>query len=186
MSAPADEWLLVIDMQRAFADPPSPWASGGFYAALPQVERLVAAYAGRVILTRYVPPEPLTGAWVGYYQAFPSLLLPATDPAWDLTLAVTAAARIETRATFSKWDARMAALVGPAASIAVCGVATECCVLGTVLGAVDDGRRVRVVTDACAGGTPAAHDQTMGILAGFAPLVSLSRTDELLASQPFT
>jgi nicotinamidase-related amidase len=132
MSAPLDEWLLVIDMQRAFADPPSPWASGDFYAALPQVERLVAAYAGRVILTRYVPPEPLTGAWVRYYEAFPSLLLPATDPAWDLKLAAPEAARIETRATFSKWDARIAALVGATTSIAICGVATECCVLGTV------------------------------------------------------
>jgi nicotinamidase-related amidase len=181
MSAPEDEWLLVIDMQRAFADPPSPWASGDFYTALPQVERLVAAYAGRVILTRYVPPEPLTGAWVGYYETFPSLLLPATDPAWDLALAVPEGGRVETRATFAKWDGRMAEIVGPTASIAVCGVATECCVLGTVLAAVDDGRRVRVVTDACAGGTPAAHDQTIGILAGFAPLVSLSRTAELLA-----
>jgi nicotinamidase-related amidase len=181
---PQDEWLLVIDMQRAFADPPSPWASGGFYAALPQVERLIAAYEGRLILTRYVPPEPLTGAWVGYYQAVPSLLLPATDPAWDLMLAVPDGAPVETRATFSKWDAPMAALVGPGASVAVCGVATECCVLGTVLAAVDDGRRVRVVTDACAGGTPAAHEQTMGILAGFAPLVSLSRTEAVLGLQP--
>jgi nicotinamidase-related amidase len=178
------EWLLVIDMQRAFADPPSPWASGGFYAALPQVERLVAAYQGRVILTRYVPPAPLTGAWIGYYAAFPTLLLPASDPAWDLKLPVPNGVPVETRATFSKWDARMAALIGPSTSIAVCGVATECCVLGTVLGAVDNGRFVRVVTDACAGGTPEAHDQTLGILAGFAPLVGLTRTDDLLSAQP--
>ncbi len=183
MSAPEDEWLVVIDMQRAFADPPSPWASAGFYTALPQVERLIAAYAGRVILTRYVPPEPLTGAWIGYFAAVPSLLLPESDPAWDLKFALPEGAPVETRATFSKWDARIAALVGPDAGIAICGVATECCVLGTVLAAVDHGRRVRVVTDACAGGTPAAHDQTIGILAGFAPLVSLSRTDEVLLEQ---
>ena len=36
------------------------------------------------------------------------------------------------------------------APIAVCGVATECCVLSTVLGAIDAGRFVRLVTDACA------------------------------------
>ncbi len=28
----------------------------------------------------------------------------------------------------------MAALIGPGSAVAVCGVATECCVLGTVLG----------------------------------------------------
>lgn len=177
-----NEWLLVIDMQRAFADPPSPWASPDFYKALPNVERLVAAFRGRVVLTRYVPPEPLTGAWIGYYAAFPSLLLPADDPAWDLKLADGEGTAIETRATFSKWDARMAALIGPGSAVAVCGVATECCVLGTVLGAVDDGRSVRVITDACAGGTPQAHDQTLGILTGFAPLVNLVRTEAMLPS----
>jgi len=181
VSLPEDEWLLVIDMQRAFADPPSPWASADFYKALPQVERLAAAYRGRVILTRYVPPEPLTGAWIGYYETFPSLLLPGSDPAWDLKLPVPDGAPVETRATFAKWDARIAALVGPEAGIAVCGVATECCVLGTVLAAVDQGRAVRVIADACAGGTPQAHEQTMGILAGFAPLVRLITTDEALA-----
>ena len=48
----------------------------------------------------------------------------------------------------------MAALTGPGNPIAVCGVATECCVLSTILGAVDHGRFVRLVSDACAGGSP--------------------------------
>jgi nicotinamidase-related amidase len=180
MNPPPDEWLLVIDMQRAFADPPSPWVAADFYAVLPNIERLVEAFEGRVVLTRYVPPEPVTGAWVGYYAAFPSLLLPEDDPAWDLKLASPAGMPVETRATFSKWDARMAARVGARSTIAVCGVATECCVLGTVLAAVDDGRAVRVITDACAGGTPQAHEQTLGILGGFAPLVRLARTEDVL------
>ena len=39
MPPPVTEWLLVIDMQRAFADPPSPWAAAGFYVILPRIER---------------------------------------------------------------------------------------------------------------------------------------------------
>jgi nicotinamidase-related amidase len=74
----------------------------------------------------------------------------------------------------------MAGLVGPGSTVAVCGVATECCVLGTVLGAVDDGRSVRVITDACAGGTEQAHEQAIGVLSGFAPLVGLTRTEALV------
>jgi nicotinamidase-related amidase len=177
MSPSPTEWLLVIDMQRAFADPPSPWAADDFYSILPRIERLIAGYDGRVVLTRYVPPTPLTGAWIGYYAMFPSLLLPENDPAWNLKVAA-GGLRVETRATFSKWDAAMAAVVGPESGVAVCGVATECCVLGTVLAAVDHGRSVRVFTDACAGGTLAAHEQTIAVLNGFAPLVTLTTTAE--------
>ncbi len=182
MTVPSDEWLLVIDMQRAFADPPSPWASPSFYPALRRIGGLMPLYQGRVVLTRYVPPEPLTGAWIEYYETFHSLLLPETDPAWDLMLPVPPGGLVETRATFGKWDQRMAACIGKGSGVAICGVATECCVLGTVLGAVDDGRRVRVITDACAGGMPQAHDQTLGILAAFAPLVSLIETASLGAA----
>ena len=180
MTVPATEWLLVIDMQRAFAAASSPWAAPGFYTIVPQIERLIEAYEGRVVLTRYVPPSPLTGAWIGYFAAFPSLLLPASDPVWDLDIAARDGAAVQTRATFSKWDAGMAALVGSDTAIAVCGVATECCVLGTVLAAVDDGRAVRVISDACAGGTTAAHEQTLAVLNGFAPLVTLVTTEALL------
>ena len=180
MSPPLNEWLLVIDMQQAFADAPSPWAAPGFYTVLPRIERLVRAYEGRVVLTRYVPPTPPTGAWIGYYAAFPSLMLPESHPVWDLKVTAAAGTPVETRATFGKWDRRMAAITGSSSAIAVCGVATECCVLGTVLAAVDDGRSVRVVSDACAGGTEAAHEQALTLLGGFAPLVTLVLTEALL------
>lgn len=181
MAVPHDEWLLVIDMQQVFADAPSPWASPDFYRALPQVARLVEAYRGRVILTRYVAPMPPTDAWIPYFDLFPTVLKPDDDPIWDLKLPAGEGVAVETRTTFSKWDEGMARRIGQGTRIAVCGVATECCVLGTVLGAIDAGRFVRVVTDACAGGAPPAHEQTLAILAGFPPMVSLITTDDLLA-----
>jgi nicotinamidase-related amidase len=95
LPVPDDEWLLVIDMQRAFADPPSPWAAPDFYKALPQVERLVAAYRSRVVLTRYVAPWPLTGAWIPYFELFPTVLRPGDDPIWDLVLEVGEGAAVD-------------------------------------------------------------------------------------------
>ena len=177
-----NEWLIVVDMQRAFADAPSPWAAPGFYAALAQVERLLPAYRGRTILTRYVPPKALAGAWIPYFAMFPSLLRPEDDPLWDLKLPAHGGALVETRTTFSKWDEPMAALTGPGAPIAVCGVATECCVLSTILGAVDHGRFVRLVSDACAAGSPQGDAEALAILAGFAPMVSVAKTDEVLSA----
>jgi nicotinamidase-related amidase len=174
------EWLLVIDMQRVFADPASPWAVGQFDEVLAPIETLIAAYAGRVIATRYISPQPLVGAWEGYFEKFASLLLPSDDKAWDLMLAEHLSYRTETRATFGKWDSGMAAVLGSDAPIAVCGVATECCVFATVLAAIDNGRSVRVVADACAGSSPLFHDQALSLLSTFAPLVQITRSDEIL------
>jgi nicotinamidase-related amidase len=179
---PPEEWLLVIDMQRVFAESASPWVVGQFDEVLAPIETLIAAYAGRVIATRYVSPQPPAGAWAGYFDRFASLLLPPEDKAWDLMLDERLPYRTETRATFGKWDSRVAALVGPDAPIAVCGVATECCVLATVLAAVDDGRSVRVVADACAGSSPLIHQQTLSLLSTFEPLVQIMSSNEIVRS----
>ena len=173
----AREWLLVIDMQHAFADPAGVWGTPGFAAILPAVRRLIAHYAGRVILTRYVPPAPPTGAWIAYFRRFPTMLLPAHDPAWALVPGLPGGAPVETRTTLGKWDAAMARRIGLDASIALCGATTECCVLATALRAADDGVAVRVIADACAGATPALHEQALAILAAAAPLITIAATD---------
>lgn len=57
----------------------------------------------------------------------------------------------------------MAALTGLRNRIAVCEVATGCCVLSTIFGAIDYGHFVRLVSDACAAGSPQGDAQALGI-----------------------
>ena len=102
------------------------------------------------------------------------MLRPEDDPLWDLKLPVGAGAFVETRTTFSKWDAPMAALTGLRNRIAVYEVATECCVLSTIFG--DYGRFVRLVSDAYAAGSPQGDAQALGILA---PMVRVANADEV-------
>jgi nicotinamidase-related amidase len=52
-------------------------------------------------------------------------------------------------------------------------VATECCVIATALAAVDAGRAVAVVTDACAGATVEDHTRALELLALMSPMVEL-------------
>jgi nicotinamidase-related amidase len=104
------------------------------------------------------------------------VLRPEDDPLWDLKLPAGAGAFVETRTTFSKWDEPMAALTGLRNRIAVCGVATECCVLRTIFGAVNYGCFVRLVSDACAAGSPQGDPQALGI---HAPMVRVANTDEV-------
>ena len=48
--------------------------------------------------------------------------------------------------------------------------------LTTILGVVDHGRFVRLVSDACAAGSPQGDAQALGILA---PMVRVANTDEV-------
>ena len=96
---PDSEWLIVIDMQRAFGTPGSVWNAPGFHEIAPRIERLAASYGDRAILTRYVPPDPIEGMWQSYFATFPSMRLPPDDPAWDIVIAQPPGARVETRAT---------------------------------------------------------------------------------------
>lgn len=175
-----NEWLMVIDMQRAFAEP-GPWQVPGFAAVAARIEHLIPAYGERLILTRYVPPERLHGAWRAYFDRFPTMLRPADDPAWDVIIAAPAGARQVTGTGFGKWDDDIAGVIGPNGTIALSGVTTDCCVLATALAAADAGRAVRVIADACAGATALLHEQAIAVMATFAPMVRIALAAEVMA-----
>ncbi|MEO5662176.1 MAG: cysteine hydrolase, partial [Nocardioides sp.] len=61
-----DAWLVVIDPQRIFAAPDSPWGSPMFAAILDPVRRLAAAAGDRTVVTRWVAPDPAQGSWAAY------------------------------------------------------------------------------------------------------------------------
>ncbi|QUW17811.1 cysteine hydrolase [Agrococcus sp. Marseille-Q4369] len=172
--------LVVIDMQQIFRDPASQWATGGYEAAAERIRALVDAAEGPVIWTRFVrdPAEP--GSWRAYYERWDECRDEPDSPAWDLTMPVADEHAVLSLPTFSKWGDELAALTAEHPELVVCGVATDCCVLSTVLGAVDAGKAITVVTDACAGATDEAHDQAVALMGMLAPMVRLAETAELV------
>lgn len=166
--------LLVVDMQRVFADPAGPWRVPGFDAALAGVLALLEPYAGRTALTRFVPHAEPTGSWVDYYEAFPFARDPAAEQQWDLVPELAALdLPVLDAPTMNKWTPELAATLEEPDTLVLAGVATECCVLATAIAASDAGVRVRVVADSCAGGTPADHDAALRVLGAFAPQVEV-------------
>jgi len=175
-------WLVAIDLQRIFAEPPSPWAAAGFDAAAEGVERLLPAFAERTVFTRYVAPAEPRGAWVDYFAIWPFARVPANDPMYEIVPRFSRAARrVETRETFGKWDAGLLAAVDGAEEIVLAGVATDCCVIATALAAADAGVRVRIPADACAGASRADHERALAAMALFAPLVEITTVAGILA-----
>jgi nicotinamidase-related amidase len=172
-------WLVVVDPQRVFGDPGSPWAAPRFAEVRPRIRRLTAAFGERVVLTRFVAPREPVGAWVDYYARWPFALQPPDAPLWDL-VDDPGPARVLTATTFGKWGPELAGVVG-GGPLTVAGVATDCCVVSTVLPAADAGVPVRVVADACAGSTDDDHRRALDLMGLYAPLVELTTTDEVLA-----
>jgi nicotinamidase-related amidase len=118
---------------------------------------------------------------VPYYAQWPFALVPPTDPLYALTEPFRDLdVRVETRETFGKWDAGLAAAIDGSLEIVLAGVSTDCCVLSTALPAADAGVRVRVAADACAGLTVQDHQRALDAMALYAPLIQIETTESIL------
>ena len=119
-----------------------------------------------------------------YFKDWPQFLVPPDDPIYDLTDETAALAeghQVVDRTTFGKWGQQLIDAIGGAKKITVCGVATDCCVLTTVLAAADSGVAVRVPADACAGSTPENQELALNTMRLFEPLITVTDTASILA-----
>lgn len=177
-------WLVAVDLQPAFANPASPWFTPTLPAVIETIATLVPQYGSRVIFTRFVPPAEITGSWRAYYDKWPFAVGTRDSDLWSVVDPWKAATSIATH-TFSKWVPALHALVGTHPAIVLCGVSTDCCVLATAFAAVDGGAHVRVVADACAAKTPAAHEAALAMMRARAPqLAIVTAAEERGAMQP--
>jgi nicotinamidase-related amidase len=172
--------LVIIDMQKIFKDSSSQWCVSDYDSAAENIVELVLAHSGPIIWTKFVRDPSERGAWGEYYKTWDQCRLPPNSPEWNLTFAVQSEHKLLTCSTFSKWGEELEALTEFSGEIIICGVATDQCVLGTVLGAIDAGKKVVVIEDCCAGLTKQAHDQAIDILSGFRPMVEITTTSEFI------
>jgi nicotinamidase-related amidase len=180
--AQTDPWLMIIDMQRIFADLTSQWATLGYAAASAGIQRMLGRFESRICLTRFLAPDSPTGAWISYYEMWPFALDPVNAPLYELSdefLSVPAI--MVDRTTFGKWDAETDRLLGHPQEILLAGVTTDCCVLSTALCACDAGVHVTVVADACAGLTQNDHQRALDAMALYSPMIDVADVDTVLA-----
>lgn len=162
ISAPTTDWLVVIDMQPAFGNDKSPWFVPGYAACAEKIVELVDLFQERVLFTCFIPPTQPHGAWRSYYAKHRFALEPRHHALWNLDPRWTGRRCVSSH-RFAKWR-EAAALIPQDSTLVLCGVATDCCVLGTAIEANDEGRKVRLIADACAAGTSTLHDAALCIL----------------------
>ncbi|MFD2686512.1 cysteine hydrolase family protein [Streptomyces phyllanthi] len=173
--------LAVIDMQRVFAEPGSPWATPRFEEAAEGVRRLLPVFGDRVTFTRFLAPEEPLGAWRAYYDRWPFALQPPRARAWELTDEFAGRALdVVDATTFGKWGPDLAARVGAGGRLVLAGVSTDCCVLSTALAAADAGVEVLVVADACAGAGDDSHARALDMMDLYRPLIRIVTVEDVL------
>ena len=163
---------LCVDMQRLF-EAGAPWAIPWMDKVLPVIEAIAARHTGATVFTRFIParrPGEGVGAWARYYERWADVTLENLDP--QLVNLVPSLARLVPPAkvldkwVYSPWtEGRLDVMLRSTRihTLVITGGETDVCVLATVLGAIDRGYRVVIVTDAVCGSADPTHDALMGV-----------------------
>ncbi len=164
---PANAVHLCVDMQNLFAAG-SDWHAPWLDRVLPVVARVAAARPGQTVFTRFIPAkaaDETPGAWRRYYERWSSMTLDRLPPgSVDLLPALARfapPAEVIDKTMYSPWlDGALEASLRRrgADTLIVTGTETDVCVLASVLGGVDRGYRVVLVTDAICSSTDRTHD----------------------------
>lgn len=161
---------LCVDMQRLFSAE-GPWPTPWMERVLPRVTALAERFPERTLFTRFIPPrrpEDLPGQWQAYYRRWRQVTREFLDPALLELMPPLAAlvppARLLDKPVYSAFAGRrLQRLLAErhADALIVTGSETDVCVLATVLGAIDQGWRVVVVTDAVCSASDSGHDSLL-------------------------
>ena len=183
---------LCIDMQRLF-DEGSEWGVEWMRRVLPNVCQVVELFPARTVFTRFITPESLDdapGAWRRYYEKWPQMLRRNLDPDMlrllpELEIHVPPA-RVFDKPVYSPWmDGRLHAMLqgDRIDTLVMTGGETDICLLAAVIGAVDLGYRVIVVSDAVCSSTDDTHDAAMEMYAKrFGQQIEMVETNSLIAA----
>jgi len=187
------EWRhICVDAQRMFCED-TPWHVPWMMRVLPQLQELSERHAARTIFTRFIPPtraEDAIGSWKDYYRKWwmmtgehlPKELL-GLAPSLQ---ALVPPARVFDKMAYSPWvDGRLVSRLRQenVDTVVVSGGETDVCVLATILGAIDLGFRVIMLSDAVCSGADETHDAAVDLLGDrFSVQLELMQTEAFLSA----
>ena len=161
---------LCIDMQRLFSTQ-GPWPTPWMERVLPVVAEIAERAPDRTVFTRFIPPyrpEDMPGTWRGYYERWREATRERLDPRFlelmpPLQRLVPPAIVLDKPVYSAFAGHKLRDLVGERGidTLLITGSETDMCVLATVLGAVDLGLRVVIVTDGVCSSSDEGHDSLL-------------------------
>lgn len=174
--------LLVIDMQNVYL-PDSPWGCKNMPKAISNIKTLLDYEDKKydVIFTEYLPSESPKGIWKEYNIVNKEI----NDNKWMNEIVDELKDYdypIYTKSVYSSMKIdKVRELSEEANRIVISGVVSECCVLSTVLEAIDLGYKVIYLKDACAGFNDETEASVLKVFEGLIPLhIEVMTTEEYL------
>jgi nicotinamidase-related amidase len=163
---------LCIDMQRIFS-PEGPWPTPWMERVLPTVTAIAERRPEKTVFTRFITPndpEDMPGTWRPYYERWRETTRRVIDPALldlmpPLQRLVPPATVIDKPVYSAFTGHRLKDHLHEHGidTLVVTGSETDVCVLTTVMGAVDWGYRVVVVSDALCSSSDEGHDALLNL-----------------------
>jgi nicotinamidase-related amidase len=163
---------LCVDMQRIFAEG-TLWETPWMPRVLPNILSIVEKHPEHTVFTRFVParePGMGQGTWKRYYERWAEMTIEAVGedmvnlmPALD---SYVPPALVFDKHVYSPWmetDLHRQLRQRGIDTLVITGGETEVCVLATVLGAIDLGYRIVLVTDALCSSADSTHDAMLEI-----------------------
>jgi nicotinamidase-related amidase len=185
---------LCVDMQRMLSEE-TEWKMAWLERVLPNIATIAASHPEHTIFTRFIPaqkPGQGVGMWRHYYERWHSMTLDHLKPKMiDLVpdlAGYVPPARIFDKHVYSPWtgtDLHQKLRGTGIDTVIITGGETDVRVLGTVLGAIDWGFRVILVTDALCSLADETHYAMMDVYMNrFGEQVETVTTDTLLEAWP--
>jgi nicotinamidase-related amidase len=183
---------LCVDMQRLFSNE-GPWPTPWLGRVTPIVEQIAGKFPERTVFTRFITPDcpaDMPGRWRDYYERWRETTRQQIDV--QLLQLLPSLERFVPPATVID-KSRYSAFAEPALfqhlqkrkadGLIITGSETDVCVLATVLGAVDLGYPVVVVTDGICSSSDEGHDAILNVYARrYSVQIETMSAEELIKS----
>lgn len=164
--------LLVIDMQNVYL-PEEEWACPNVKEAVKNIRNLLEReIIEQVIFTKFVKPERPFGTWNCYNKEYAHI---NGNPYLNEMMK-------ELHPYLSKWPVYEKSIYSSmrvpeileaarkADHVLICGVVAECCVMATMIDAIDEGHKVIYLTDCVAGMSEENEEAVKKVAESFSPM----------------
>ena len=181
----SEDLLLVVDFQNVYL-PGYDWACPSMPQAMENTMKILdAENAPNCVMTKYIAPAEPLGRWEQYNEAYREINENAFLSEFPEEFAPYAEkAAVVEKSTYSSMDAPevLAAMEGKKA-VVLTGVVADCCVLATMMDAIDLGYEVVYLYDCIAGVSEESEAEIRGLAEIFAPIhTTIMSSDEYLAA----